>query len=328
VGLGDITGVFSRYFVVGFFLPAYLSLIALWLSATSAFIPEAVESHSQATQLLILGAVGLVAGLALSGSRYLVVRTFEGYPLMQLRWPPLRLISDGAIALQRVRQKRLDDLSNDDTKTAGERDTAAWQLERQFPHDSSALLPTRLGNAIKAFELHPNRRWGLDGVTIWPRIAILLSDGERETLVDAEIDLYVFLNASLGALAVGVSLIVDKAMNASELTWHWGLYAIPFVVSYVLYRAAITPAINWGDAVRATFDMHRLEVYEKLGIREPTSFSDERAIAADVNELLLYGEPFLSDELWRSRERDGDSVDAAAPTGLISCVRRCLKGGS
>jgi hypothetical protein len=34
MALTAITGVFSRYFVVGFFLPAYVSLVALWLSAS------------------------------------------------------------------------------------------------------------------------------------------------------------------------------------------------------------------------------------------------------------------------------------------------------
>jgi hypothetical protein len=64
MGLTDITGVFSRYFVVGFFLPAFITLVALWLSASSELVPDALGSHSQGTQLLILGGVALVAGLA------------------------------------------------------------------------------------------------------------------------------------------------------------------------------------------------------------------------------------------------------------------------
>lgn len=67
MALKDITGVFSRYFIVGLFLPAYFSLIALWLAASNGLIPNALQQHAQATQLLILGAVALVAGRALSG---------------------------------------------------------------------------------------------------------------------------------------------------------------------------------------------------------------------------------------------------------------------
>ena len=61
MALKDITGVFSRYFVVGFFLPAYFALVSLWLSASSDFVPNELERHSEATELVILGGVALVA---------------------------------------------------------------------------------------------------------------------------------------------------------------------------------------------------------------------------------------------------------------------------
>jgi hypothetical protein len=54
--------------------------------------------------------------------------------------------------------------------------------------------------------------------------------------------------------------------------------------------------------VRASIDLHRLEVYEKLGIRKPSSFSDERELGKAVGQLLLYGEPLLPDDRWD----DGD----------------------
>ena len=88
MGLTDVTGVFSRYFIVGFFLPAYVALVALWFFASSEFVPNVLEGHSEATQLLILGAVALIAGLALSGLNYPITRVFEGYPLLVTeRWP-------------------------------------------------------------------------------------------------------------------------------------------------------------------------------------------------------------------------------------------------
>jgi hypothetical protein len=61
MGLSDITGVFSRYFVVGFFLPAYVGLVSLWLFASPGLVvPDALARHSEATELLILGGFALV----------------------------------------------------------------------------------------------------------------------------------------------------------------------------------------------------------------------------------------------------------------------------
>jgi hypothetical protein len=303
VGLGDITGVFSRYFVVGFFLPAFASLIALWVCATSKFQPEILKEHNQATQLLILGGVALIAGLALSGLSYPITRAFEGYPLMGLRrWPVLWVLPWAAIWLQQRSYDRLQRVRDNPAALAEDRAHAAWHLDQSFPPARDKLLPTRLGNAIRAFESYSNSRWNLDGVTIWPRIDALIGSDEREIHVDAKIDLYVFINASIGAFLVGICLGVDKAVNDPSPATRWPLYLIPFLVSYILYRTALTPAVNWGLAVRSSIDIHRLELYALLGVRRPTSFSDERALAQRINQALLYGTPLLGDDLWRLPE--------------------------
>jgi hypothetical protein len=70
MSFGDFTGVFSRDFVVGFFLPACAALFSLWLLVSSEFVPNALEQHSQATQLLILAGFAAVVALALSGVSY------------------------------------------------------------------------------------------------------------------------------------------------------------------------------------------------------------------------------------------------------------------
>jgi hypothetical protein len=302
LGLTEVTGVLSRYFVVGFFLPAYVSLIALWLTASDNFIPNALDRYSEATELVILGGVALVFALVLSGLNYPLVRWFEGYPLQRLRrWPGLKLVPNAAIALQRWAYNRLVKIRDDQDQPEQDRKRTYTRLDKDFPKSPSALLPTRLGNVMRAYERHSNVRWGIDGLTIWPRVSALVSDAERQLLVDAEIDLFVFLNAAFGALVVGICLVVDKAIHGNGL-WEWLLYAIPFLVAYALYRMSIGPAVSRGAVVRASIDLHRLEVYEKLGVRKPNSFSDERELGKAVGQLLLYGEPWLPDDRWD----DGD----------------------
>jgi hypothetical protein len=84
VGLSDIAGIFSRFFIVGFFIPVFFALVALSQMATASLLPNAYEQYeSGATRILILGAGALVVGLLLLGLHYNVVRLFEGYPLMR-----------------------------------------------------------------------------------------------------------------------------------------------------------------------------------------------------------------------------------------------------
>jgi hypothetical protein len=321
----DITGVFSRYFVVGFFLPAYVSLVSLWLASSSGFVPNGLERHSETAQLAILGGLALVAGLALSGTSYYITRLFEGYPLERVsNWPLLKRIYQAALALQRRRYDRLLKIRDDESKPPKERARAARYLDRFFPN-RDALLPTRVGNAIRAFERHSNKRWGLDGITIWPRTEALLSAEERELHVDSKINFYVFTNAAMGALAVGACLVIDKAVNVPQPASYWPLYAIPFVLGYSLYRAAIEPATDWGDTVRSSIDLHRLEIYEKLGVRTPTSFSDERKLADSVNQVLLYGDPLFTDDLWRAQKLKPENAERTEMTGWLASLMNCLK---
>lgn len=305
MGLTNITDVFSRAFIYGFFLPAYVGLVALWVFASSDFIPNTLEAHSKATQLLILGGLALVIGMVLSGASYYVARFYEGYPLARVaKWLGWKCPA-GVLWLQNRRYRQLCGVRDDKSRTPIERGRAAARLDSRFPKERAEFLPTRVGNAIRAFEQHSNVRWGLDGFTVWPRIEALLSVDERQLVEDARTEFYVFVNGSLAAFLVGVCLAVDKAMNAAS--WDWVLYAVPFLlVSYFLYIGAISPATDWGLTVRSSIDLHRLDLYEKLGVRAPTSFSDERELAMNVNKALLFGHPLLKDDLWRAREPESE----------------------
>jgi hypothetical protein len=318
MGLSDITGLLSRYFVVGFFLPAYIAVVALWLAASSGFLPNTLERHGDGTELLILGGVALVAALALSGLNYPLTRLVEGYPLGRLaQRPVLGIFVKPPLALQRRSYDKLREVADGCDSSPDERAHADWRLDRRFPPDRRDLMPTSLGNAIRAFEQHANTRWGLDGVTIWPRIEPLLGADERELHVNAKIDLYVFFNAAVSVVVVGICLVIDKAVHTPESTAYWPLYAIPFVAAYVLYRASIEPAIAWGDCVRSSIDLHRVEMYERLGIRAPTSFTDEREMATPINQLLLYGRPHLSDDLWRAAGSEKAKTDSSDPSFVL-----------
>src|SRR5579862_3055057 len=65
--LSDLAGVFSRYFVVGFFVPAFFGLAALSVLMTSTMLPDAFQAYSAANRLVIIGAVAVPIGMLLQG---------------------------------------------------------------------------------------------------------------------------------------------------------------------------------------------------------------------------------------------------------------------
>ncbi len=299
MALTDVAGVFSRFFIVGFFLPSFFGLVALAQLSTDAFLPDGFEGYAGATQILILGGAGLLVGLFLLGLERPILRLFEGYPILKSR----RGLARPFLSLQRrtyeqLTQEKRGAHPDADPETQS-RGIAAWlRLDRYFPDDPSRLLPTRFGNVLRAWEDYSYNRWGLDAIPFWARVEPLLSDQERQLHEAARTDVAFFVNSSLAAVVVGLVLVADGIANA-PIGWAWAwLYLMPFLLAYLIYRFSIDAGQRWGVEIKASLDLHRLEVYDRLGVRRPTSFTDERrTIAPALNRFLLYAKP-LPDELW------------------------------
>jgi hypothetical protein len=133
-------------------------------------------------------------------------------------------------------------------------------------------------------------RWGLDSIAAWPRIELLLSETELQTHSDAKSDVAFFLNSAMLSATLGVTLAIDGVVNGPvgwELAW---LYLLPFIAAYLLYRGAAGAAARWGSEVRSIIDIHRLELYERLGLKSPDSFTEEReTIGPAISRALLHG---------------------------------------
>lgn len=294
----DVAGVFSRYFIVGFFLPAYFVLVGLSRSLTSDFLPTVYKSHSEGTQLLILGGAALLLGLLLLGLNYPIYRLFEGYPLFERsdRWYVSWLIGP----MRDRERQRFHDLCairDSESQPQDKRGRAAWRLDREFPPTEESVLPTRFGNAVRAFEVHATTRWGLDSVGAWPRIELLMSDSEAENHATAKSDVAFFINGALLAAVAGLTLVANEIASTPLDRLAVALYLIPFALSYLLYRFGVGAAVRWGSVVRAIIDLHRFAFYEAIGVRQPKHFTDEREVVAPaVNGALVYGFP-IPDEL-------------------------------
>jgi hypothetical protein len=289
MGLQAFAGVFSRYFVVGFFLPAFFALVALSQLLDNGTLPSGYRAESGGTQILILGGLALLIGLLLSGLHYLVLRLFEGYPLSQLAERDGRWGKVHEWAISRWRRELEETRKRLEGPASPRRTGAAITLQTSFPPEEQELLPTRFGNIIRAFERHPNLRYGLDGLAAWPRMSALMNDSELADLSDRQADVAFFINgalvAGLTALAVAIDGLVHMCLGE--------LFAAPtaLLVSFALYFGALNAAKRWGSAVRSAFDLHRGELYTKLGVKLPLTDAEERRLAKRVNRMLLYAEP-------------------------------------
>jgi len=340
----DIGGIFSRRFIVGFFLPAFFGIVALKLLVDPRALPHALRTESGGTQFLILLGVALLLGMLLWGLHIPLIRFFEGYwliapvrPLRSAPWPQGDGYKHGiratlGRALDRVRweigrgrlaygtkrqarwicdRARLVAIKADPSL---ERTLAARDLTKRFPPADDLVLPTELGNVIRAFETHPRERYGLDGIAIWPRIAAILSEKERLDIDEVTTDVAFWIN---GLVIVGVF----GSLLFAERLWHRPggaivTFAIEIavvisvtVIGTFIYRQLISAAIRWGEPVRAAFDGHRLELYDRLGVRRPVTADDDKVVGDAINRMLVFGEP-LPDRVRAAHTPSTTSPDA------------------
>jgi hypothetical protein len=323
MGLPDVAGIFSRKFIIGFFVPVFFVTLAWAHLVDEETVPVLDDAG---TQVLIIGGFAVLIGLLLSGLHYSMIRFLEGYWLLaeELRAPPQRRSTVLGRLIHRIRHRvgrrltrwrlgigrrrrdhwiarraqlcALDELP----MRSPSRTNASRELHEHFPADEARVLPTRFGNVVRAFETHPRRRYGLDGIAAWPRVASLLTEAERAELDEATTDLAFWINLLVMVCAGGLLLFAERlwhrpgdalAIAAVELA----VIIVTVVLAAWMLRRATAAAARWGLPVRAGFDVHRLELYEQLGLKRPASQHEEEIVARAVGRLVAFAEPIPDD---------------------------------
>lgn len=94
-------------------------------------------------------------------------------------------------------------------------------LTLYYPPQRTSMLPTRLGNVLKAAEMYTTERYHLDAVLIWSRLQPLLPKEFTDGLQDAEISLNIMVILSSACLFFGIplSLLVGFKWDISLFWW-------------------------------------------------------------------------------------------------------------
>jgi hypothetical protein len=286
----DIAGLFSRYFVVGFYVPTFAALAVLGAVVGVVHdLPEVYSRYSPQTRLLIDGAVALPLALALSGLHQPILEWFRGAPLWRRR--DRRVFAGLYLWKTKRARDRFESLTKADADPhpSPARTSAAWNLDRRYPASEDQLFPTRFGNIMRATEYHGYKRYGLDQVVVWPRVEMLLGQAERDVHESVRGDVAFFVNVCLGTGAIAVVSTVLGVADRSP-----GVIVGAVGATLVLglsYLAVLQAALRWGDAVRSSVDLHRLELYRLMGLRSPLTPQQEVAIGRALTRCLLYSEP-------------------------------------
>jgi hypothetical protein len=163
---------------------------------------------------------------------------------------------------------------------------AASLLRRTYP-PAEDVLPTSLGNVLRAAEDRAGRRYGLVTRVVWPRLFALLPEGLRRTLDDQRDQLDLTARFCVVFLAIGAVYSVLLVSHG----W-WLLAALGAVLlAWVSYRAAVSAAMAYGQAIEAAFDLHRFDLLKALHLPLPPNREVERKANEELSQFLLQGRP-------------------------------------
>ena len=167
----------------------------------------------------------------------------------------------------------------------GDADAALAAADRarfEYPPDEARVLPTRLGNALRAFEDRAGEYYGWDTIVAWPRLYALLPDRAAAIVADARNQLD---SACSFAVAFGLASVVTCGLLIPRGAWCL-LALVPAAVAWLAYRGAVSSALALGLAVQTAFDLHRLELLVAMGLAVlPADADEERRVAAAVSAL-------------------------------------------
>jgi hypothetical protein len=235
-----------------------------------------------ALALVAVGAsIGLVDRLVLP-----VLRLLEGY------WPAWVTAGWGAsgrLLRRRPAGDRLKDLTVEYLRLSAAAPTAAdqarlvavQQLLRRHPTDPDRVMPTAVGNVLRAMEDRPRVRYGLEPPLVWPHLWFVLPPEVRADITAARAALDRSVTAVVWGAAGGLLVVFTP----------WAL--VPTVlVPVVAYRFWVRPnAVTYADLVGAAFDLYRWQLYRELHLPRPPDARTEPDHGLRLNQYLLSGNP-------------------------------------
>ena len=315
--LSAISGHFNRSLIFGTVVPVLMfvtigaRLLEWWLPFDPPWRILAVYGVEwQAAAAFLV--VALTSGV-LHSVNVPLTRLYEGYPweksfvgrrraaryrrehrMLSARWRGYRTVryalEDPAVAQTTgATVAAVADLSTQHSRIGRE-------LMERFPTDA-LILPTRLGNAIRAFEIYPQQQYGISAITMWPRLIAVIDKEYAAAIAEQKASFDFMLNSSALALicaamlaVLGVVFPLPFASTAWLVQWVLQIAALS-ALGYWFYEGTISRAVAWGHMVRGAFDLFRHDLLRKLGYAfTPSTLTDERRIWRLLSQQIIFGD--------------------------------------
>jgi hypothetical protein len=303
----SLVGIFPSLFFILFIF----SLFVLTWSSKPTIYPDINVLLDKINNIhikegIFLIVISLITALVLQPLQYYCIALLKGN-YGNLKWG--NVISRVLLYFRKKEMKTLESIinsSNDNDKIIN----AQWKL-RQFYPEASRLLPTTLGNVLRACEDLAGWRYNLDPVVIWPRLYPLLPENLKKMIDDQRIKLDITCRLCIvfiGCFIVSVffylsiiyrvtdqfspNIVFDSSAFLLVLVNYSYWIAIPLAtlaLSWISYKSAVLAALSYGIGIQTAFDLCRFDLLKSLHLPLPSSYSSEMDKNYELSEFLSLG---------------------------------------
>ncbi len=196
------------------------------------------------------------------------------------------------------------------------------QLRVGYPPRKSLILPTKVGNVVRSFESYSDSAYGIDSITLYPRLIAKIDSDYRAFIENAKTSFDFMINSSIlsGVLAL-ILLFVGVGfgkpfMSNWELSVWLGEVSLFIFLFFLFYKGAINQAYAWGEAVKSSFDLFRNDLLKQLGFEYVPKTKDEENLVWDkISRYMLDGSPRKGHVLSYQKEKSSSPPTYAKGEG-------------
>jgi hypothetical protein len=134
----------------------------------------------------------------------------------------------------------------------------------------------------------------MEAEVYWPRLQQVIDEKHLTAWQDQRILLdFCLVSASLAFVYGFLAMLVGPWLWYRPRLWVYaGVGSL--ALGYLFYRVGVVVADGLGDLSRASYDLFRLDLLEKLGAAHPTDTAKEREMWEKLSKVIVYGEEHIS----------------------------------
>lgn len=286
--MDNLSGKLADQWVTSLLTPAF----SFWIGGLLAWVwhfgwetlGKWFSEQIQSVQVtLLIGALLVVIASAVVAQQFdpIVLRFLGGF------WPRWlkflrRCLLQRQVLKYGKKEQRFQILANKDFKNLSSEELDEYTaLDYDLLHAPalpSQLMPTKLGNILRAAELRPQDKYGLDVAICWPRLWLVLPEDSKQGMRSARLS----LNTAARLWLWGILFCIWTI-------WAWWAIPIGLIVALFAYYQAMSAALAYSDLLDSIFDLHRTALYQSLRWPFPENPYDEHQMGKQITNYLWRG---------------------------------------